>query len=204
MTWSVATASLVLGLLMSTKAMGKDPGFPWLLDLHRFFSGLAFGFLGLHLVTLWADSYVTFGWTEIFVPFESEWRAGAVAWGILAMYLMAAVEFSSLLKDRLPERLWHGIHLSSFAVLVFGTIHAWQAGSDVHNPIVLACGLASLTLVVGLVVLRIALVRKRPSVSSEAGDRREMLRNARAKAESGSADSVHSVKSRWLEASGKK
>lgn len=188
MTWAMSTMSIVLGLLLGSRVMGRRPGFPWLLDLHRFASGLTFAFLAVHLVTLWADSYVDFGWAELFVPFRSTWRPGAVAWGIVAMYLMVAIEVSSLLKSRLPDRWWHGIHLTSYLVMILGTIHSWQAGSDVQNPIVLAIGLAGTALVVGLTMLRLAVARSsipvgRRAAPSSGTDRAAMLTAARKQAE---------------------
>ncbi len=205
MTWAVAAASVVFGLLMSSKAMGKQPGFPWLLDLHRFFSTLTSVFLALHLVTLWADSFVEFGPVELFVPFTSEWRPMAVAWGVLSLYLMAGVEMSSLLKDRIPARAWHGIHLLSYLSLSFGTVHAWQAGSDVRNPFVLSFGLATLALIVGLSVFRIV-VHKRGVPAQKAAapaNRAAMLAAARAK--NAEPEVAHrSVKDRWAEAAGRR
>ncbi len=184
--------------------MGKDPGFPWLLDLHRFFSTLTSVFLALHLVTLWADSFVEFGWVEFFIPFTSEWRPGAVAWGVLSLYLMVAVELSSLIRDRIPARAWHGIHLLSYVTLVFGTIHAWQAGSDVRNPVVLSVGLAALALIVGLTVFRIVVLRRGSAVHKPAPvDRSEMLAAARARRDAPVAP-VRTVKDRWAEAAGRR
>ncbi len=205
MTWAVAAASMVVGLLMSSKVMGKQPGFPWLLDLHRFFSTLTSVFLTLHLVTLWADSFVEFGPMEFFVPFTSEWRPLAVAWGVLTLYLMAGVEMSSLIKDRIPARAWHGIHLLSYLGLVFGTVHAWQAGSDVRNPFVLAFGLATLALIVGLSVFRIV-VHKRGVPLQKAvvpADRAAMLAAARAKSAE-PAVVPRTVKDRWAEAASRR
>lgn len=201
MTWAVAAGSVVVGLLMSSKALGKRPGFPWLLDIHRFFSTLTSIFLVLHLVTLWADSFVAFGPVEFFVPFTSEWRPAAVAWGVLSMYLMFAVQLSSFVKDRLPARTWHGIHLLSYLTVAFGSIHAWQAGSDVRNPFVLAFGLAALALIVGLSVLRIVVFKRGTTVTAEpnaSGDRAAMLAAARAK-NAEPAVKVRTAKDRWAE-----
>jgi len=204
MTWAVAAGSVVFGLLMSSKLMGKDPGFPWLLDLHRFFSTLTSVFLALHLVTLWADSYVEFGWLELFVPLTSEWRPGAVAWGVLSLYLLVAVELSSLLREHIPARAWHGIHLLSYVTLVFGTIHAWQAGTDVRNPIVLSFGLAALALIVGLTIFRVVVLRRGTAVHKPVPvDRAAMLAAARARRDTPAAP-VRTIQDRWSEAAGRR
>jgi predicted ferric reductase len=204
MTWAVAVGSVIFGLLMSSKLMGKDPGFPWLLDVHRFFSTLTSVFLALHLVTLWADSYVEFGWVELFIPFTSEWRPGAVAWGVLSLYLMAAVELSSLIRERIPARAWHGIHLLSYVTLIFGTIHAWQAGTDVRNPLVLSFGLASLALVVALTVFRIVVLRRGTAVHKPISvDRAAMLAAAKAKRDAPPVP-TRTIHDRWAEAAGRR
>lgn len=207
MTWAVAAGSVIFGLLMSSKIMGKQPGFPWLLDVHRFFSTLTAVFLALHLVTLWADSYVDFGFREFFVPHTSEWRRGAVTWGVLSMYLMIAVELTSFVRDRIPSRAWHGIHLLSYVSLVFGSVHAWQAGSDVRNPIVLSVGLATLALVVGLTVFRIAaLKRGNPVHKPVPVDRAAMLAAARRRQDTPPVPvpARPTVQERWAEAAGRR
>lgn len=207
MTWAVAAGSVVFGLLMSSKIMGKRPGFPWLLDIHRFFSTLTAVFLALHLVTLWADSFVEFGLRELFLPHTSPWRRGAVTWGVLSMYLLIAVELSSLVRDRIPSRAWHGIHLLSYVSVVFGSIHAWQAGSDVRNPLVLSFALATLALIVGLTVFRIAVLKRGTAVHKPVpGDRAAMIAAARRKRD----DPVRpiaprpTVQERWAEAAGRR
>ncbi len=201
MAWAVACSSVILGLLASTRVLGFKPSKPWLVDLHRHMGGLTFAFIALHLVTLWADSFVTFGWAELFVPFASTWRAGAVAWGILSMYLLAAIELSSLIKDRLPQKWWMGIHLSSYLVVITGTIHAWQAGSDVRNPFILIAGLVLLGAIVSLTVLRVVILRS--GTNERAVDRRKaMLEEARVggrRATDPPAESA-SLADRWSEA----
>lgn len=206
MTWAVAAASVVFGLLMSSKLMGKQPGFPWLLDLHRFFSTLTSVFLALHLFTLWGDSFVEFGPVELFVPFTSEWRPMAVAWGVLSLYLMVAVELSSLIKDKIPARTWHSIHLLSYLSLIFGSIHAWQAGSDVRNPIVLSFALATLALIVGLSVFRIVVHKRGVPVQKKAApaDRAAMIAAARAVKDAPPAPAVPTTRDRWAEAAGRR
>lgn len=154
MTWTTATASVVLGLLLSTKRIRARTG-PWFLDLHRFLGGISVVFLLAHLVTLWADSYVDFGFREILVPGESTWKPEAIAWGIIAAYLLVAVEVSSLLRARIGKGLWRAIHFTSFGAMIGGSYHAYLAGSDVDNPVTWAIAGIGSILVLGLVSLRL-------------------------------------------------
>ena len=85
-------------------------------------------FVAIHLIGLLADSYVGFSVADLFVPMASKWRPGAVAWGIVGLYVVLAVELTSLVMRRLPRRVWHGIHLLSFVSLVLVTLHASRRG----------------------------------------------------------------------------
>src|SRR5436190_8351911 len=93
--WIMLTASVLAGLALSTRVLGARPRPNWLLDLHRFVGAAAVVFVGVHVVSLVADSYVHFGPTEILVPLASSWHPVAVAWGIISMYLLVAVEVTS-------------------------------------------------------------------------------------------------------------
>ena len=94
-------------------------------------SGLvAWAFVAVHIAALWADNFVYFGGREMFVPFASPWRPGAIAWGIAATYLLVAIQVTSWMMKRLPRKLWHSIHLLSIPMFVFVTFHGFTSGAD--------------------------------------------------------------------------
>jgi sulfoxide reductase heme-binding subunit YedZ len=128
--WGLAVASILLGLALASRALGKKPPAPWLLALHRWTGGLTIAFALGHVGALVADSFVHFGWADVLVPFASSWRTTAVAWGVIAMWLLVAIEVTSLQMRRLPKRAWRAIHLSSYAVAVLSTVHGFTAGTD--------------------------------------------------------------------------
>lgn len=131
--WGLSVAAVLWGLALSTRALGGRPRAPWLLDLHRFLGGATVVFVGLHLIGLWADSYVSFGPRELLVPMASAWKPGAVTVGVIAFYCLLAVELSSLVMHKLPKRWWHGVHLLSYVVFMGGTAHLLWAGTDSHH-----------------------------------------------------------------------
>jgi DMSO/TMAO reductase YedYZ heme-binding membrane subunit len=133
--WALLGASVLAGLSISTKALRGRVRPNWLLDLHRFLGGLAVVFVVVHVGGVVADSYVHFGPADVLVPFASRWRPAAVAWGVVAVYLLVAVEVTSLLRRRLPKRVWRATHFLSFPAFVLTTIHALTAGSDTANPL---------------------------------------------------------------------
>ena len=152
--WVLVTAAVVWGLLLSSRSTTR-PRPAWVLDLHRFLGGLTFVFLAVHLVGLLFDKWVGFGPRELFIPMASEYRPGALAWGIVAMYLLIAVEVTSLAMKRLTRRAWHAIHLASFVVFAMTTVHVLTAGTDARRAPVQVFAWASCVIVAGLTVLRI-------------------------------------------------
>jgi hypothetical protein len=80
-----------------------------------------------------ADSYVHFDLASIVIPFASSWKPTAVAWGVVSMYLLLAVELTSLARKRLPRNVWRMVHFASFPLFASATVHAYTAGTDGHN-----------------------------------------------------------------------
>jgi sulfoxide reductase heme-binding subunit YedZ len=142
--WVCALASFLCGMALSTRALGRRPRGPWLLDMHRYLGGVSVAFVALHLVAIVADTFVHFGIADVFVPFASSYRPSAIAWGVVAFWLLVAVEVSSLAMRRLPRTAWYGIHLSSYVVAVAATMHGLYAGTDAANPAFRWIGLGAL------------------------------------------------------------
>ena len=153
--WCVVTAGLVWGLTLASRVVRRRKIPAWLLDLHRYLGTLSLIFIAVHLGALAADSYVEFGWRELFVPMASTWRPGAVTSGIVALYLVVLVQISSWMMKRLPRRVWHSIHLSSFALLATATVHGVLAGADSREAVVQFVALAGITIVVMLTIFRV-------------------------------------------------
>jgi predicted ferric reductase len=153
--WSLAAASVVWGLALSTHALGKKPRPAWLFDLHRFLGGIALIFTGIHVGAILLDTYVHFSLVNVVVPLTGSWRPVAVAWGIVGLYLLLAVELTSLARSRLSRRLWRGVHYGSFALFVVSTVHALTAGTDRRSPPFLLAVLATCGVVGALTAVRV-------------------------------------------------
>ena len=157
--WALVAISVCWGLLLAGRPIpGRSVGWARphrLLDLHRYLGALAVVFTGIHVGALIADSYVHFDVIDVLVPFASSWRPGAVAWGVVAVWLLAAIELTSLAKRRLPPRVWHGVHLASYPLFLLATIHGLTVGSDAVNPLLRLAMVAAGSAVVGLTVYRV-------------------------------------------------
>ena len=133
--WVMLVIAVIWGVLIATRILGRKARPAWVMDLHRWLGGLSVTFTCVHLVGLVLDDYVEFGLRELFVPFASEWRPAAVAWGVVALYVLVAVQATSLAMKRLPRKLWKWVHMSSFGLFFVATLHAGMAGTDVTNPL---------------------------------------------------------------------
>lgn len=140
--WALLAWVTLWGLTLSTRIARGKVSPAWLLDLHRHLGGLAVIFTGLHVGGVVADSFVDFGWADVLVPFASSWRPAPVAAGVVATYLLLAVEMTSLLQRRLPRRWWRRIHGTSLPLFLLSTVHLLTAGTDVASPL-LRVGAAS-------------------------------------------------------------
>jgi DMSO/TMAO reductase YedYZ heme-binding membrane subunit len=125
--------------------------------------GLALVFVGVHVGAILLDTYVHFGVASVLVPFASSWRPVAVAWGVVAFYLLLAVELTSLLRSRLPNSVWRGVHYASFALFVTATIHGLVAGTDTTREVAVLVAAAA-----GLGFLALAAIRALPYILGDA------------------------------------
>jgi len=164
--WGLLAASVVWGLMLSGKVRPGNVRPNWLLDLHRFLGGLAAVFTGVHVVTIMLDTYTDFGPADVLVPLASSWKPGAVAWGIVGMYLLLAVELTSLARKHLSKRVWRGIHLLSFPLYATATLHLLQSGTDAGNPITIGVVTLVTGAIVGLTGWRVADARRAPDARS--------------------------------------
>ena len=131
--WALLAASTLWGLALTTRAFAGRAAPRWLLDLHRFLGGLSVVFVGVHLTGVVADTFVHFGLADLFVPLAASWHPLWVAWGIVAFYLLIAVEVTSLLRSRLSHRLWKAVHGLSFLLFGVATVHVLVAGTDTDD-----------------------------------------------------------------------
>lgn len=162
--WALLSASVLWGLALSGRAIKGLPRPNWVLDLHRFLGGLAVIFTAVHVLALVADSYTHFGLTEVLVPFTGSWHPAAVAAGVVSMYLLLAVELTSLARKRLSKRVWRATHMASFPLFLLGTVHLFTAGTDRHNAVLRAVVVLVCTAVVGLTGHRVASARQQSQV----------------------------------------
>lgn len=147
-------ACMLWGVLLTTRMLRRIDRPAWLLDLHRWLGILTVIFTAIHLLALVADDYLTFGWVELFIPFASAWRPGAVAWGVVAFWLLFAVQFSSMFMRRLPRPVWRRLHLLGYLSVWTASIHGATAGTDSGHVLYRWGSLAGLSVLVMVTAFR--------------------------------------------------
>jgi predicted ferric reductase len=138
------TGSMLLGLSITSKSQAGGLNRADAFALHEFLSWLAWGFVGLHVGSLLIDSFQPFSLVDVLVPFTSPYRTGAVALGVIGLYLLGVLVTSFYVQKRLGHRTWRALHFSSFLLFVVATLHGIFAGSSTGMPamqlVYLLCG----------------------------------------------------------------
>jgi hypothetical protein len=168
--WYVIRASGIVAYVLLTAAVsvglglaGKERLERWprfaVTDVHRFLGLLVGVFVGLHVVSIAIDSFLPFSLGQIVVPFTASYRTFWTAMGIVAAELLLALAITNGLRHRLPYRFWRRAHFLNFAVWIAATAHGIGTGSDSSAGWDVLLYGASVALVAGLVVRRVARAR---------------------------------------------
>lgn len=125
-------AALVWGFFFSARNTGSRHPPAWWLDLHNWLGGLALVMTVVHVLAAYLDTDSGIGLAEVFVPGIAPL---AIAWGVVAAYLVAAAVLTSWPGKRLRPPWWRIVHLGSVLGAALAGIHAYQAGSEGSEPV---------------------------------------------------------------------
>jgi predicted ferric reductase len=119
-----------LGLL--TVGRWQRPGWPRFLtaQLHSNLALLSIVFLVIHILIAVLDPYTALGLGAALVPFSSPYRQFWLGLGSIAMYLIAAVIVTSLLRARIGVRTWRAVHWLSYGAWPIAVAHGLGTGTD--------------------------------------------------------------------------
>ena len=147
------SSSVVLGALMAGRTKFAWPRFA-VEEVHRFLALLAGVFIVVHGGALLLDTVVPISLKQELVPFSSPYRPFAVALGVLAAELMAAVGITNLFRSRLPRKVWRRAHYLTLAVWGLATMHGFLAGTDRFDPWFAAIAAATVSSVAMVMLTR--------------------------------------------------
>jgi predicted ferric reductase len=154
-TWALLAATTLWGIFLSTRMLKPYDRPAWLRDLHTWLGTLTLLGTGVHILAIMADSYVQFSVKDILVPMSATWKPLALAWGIVSMYMLLAVQISSWAMKKIPRKLWRAIHFLSYGLFATTSIHSLSAGTDRSALLYQGFSIALITLVLGAIAIRI-------------------------------------------------
>jgi len=161
------TASVVYGLLLSTKVLDHLAHRPVSFLLHKELAAIGVGLAGIHGMLLGLDHTVPFSIAQILVPGLAPHATVAVAFGQVALYLALIVTGSFYVRRWIGHRAWRGLHYLTFVAFAGATVHGVAAGTDAGSSWGQAIYLSAATAVAFLLAYRIAL-----SAGTRLADRR--------------------------------
>jgi predicted ferric reductase len=149
------TASVVYGLLLSTKVLDAIAHRPVSFALHQDLAAVGLGLAAIHAALLTLDQTIHFSVVDLFVPFASPYLPVAVGVGQLAFYIVALVTLTFYLRRRIGQRTWRAIHYLTFLAFAGSTAHGIAAGTDTSQPWAFWTYAGSAAIVVFLTAYRI-------------------------------------------------
>ena len=131
--YALLSFSAIWGLLLGGGFLGKRST-KSLTFAHESLSVGALIATILHMALLYADDYVVFELSELLTPGASDWRPIAVAFGVVAFYGLFIVVLSFYVRKLIGQRVWRGLHYSSFGIWLASLVHGILAGTDRTEP----------------------------------------------------------------------
>ncbi len=124
-------ASMVLGLLMTSKLAPIWPGGPTTYELHQHTGLLGLGFALFHGLILLGDHYMSFSLVQVLLPFSTgSYRPVWVGLGQLGFYITALVGLSVYVRPQIGKQFWRAIHVLSFLGFGLALVHSIGSGTD--------------------------------------------------------------------------
>ena len=125
---------------------------------------LALGFILLHIVVLFFDSYMPYNLAQVLVPFLSPYRPLWVGIGVIGLYLSLLVTVTFYLRGRIGMQAFRSIHVLSLVAYLGVTLHGLLSGTDTSLISVLGLYAGTFLVVVFLLAYWVfQLVEKRSS-----------------------------------------
>jgi sulfoxide reductase heme-binding subunit YedZ len=128
----LAGAAVAVGLMIGSKRQGANKRD--LRAIHEALSLTTLVMVGLHGVSLLADSFLNPGLAGISIPFVGSYRPLWTGLGIVAGYGLAALGLTYYLRDRIGAARWRKLHRFIALFWLLAIAHTIGAGSDAAQP----------------------------------------------------------------------
>jgi len=126
----VASVSVSVGLLMSTRLGGRRLRGPDLRVLHETLSLSTIVAIAVHGLALVGDSYLHPSLLDISVPFVSGYKTFWTSLGIVAGWGLIALGLSYYARGRIGPQRWRALHRFTALAWLLGLVHSLGEGTD--------------------------------------------------------------------------
>lgn len=144
--------SVIIGLYSQVQKKRKKKVASTLI-LHESLSNWAFTMVYGHLGFLLIDSYFSFKWVELLIPFKTDYKPFPMALGIFSLYFLILTIVTSKLRKKIGYQKWRKLH--SLNPILYGlvTIHGLLIGSDFQGMVIAVVNLVPF-IIIGAMLLK--------------------------------------------------
>ena len=126
----VASVSVSIGLLMSTRLAGKHLRMPDLRVAHEVLSLSVIVAIVVHGLSLIGDQYLRPSLLDVTVPLVSGYRTVWTSIGIIAGWGLIALGLSYYARARIGQARWRMLHRFTAVAWLLGLVHSLGEGTD--------------------------------------------------------------------------
>lgn len=107
---------------------------------------MTFGHLGVLLI----DSYFTFKWSDILIPFSGSYETISMGIGSIATYFLIMTIITSKLRKKIGYQKWRKLHALNPILYIMVTLHGLMSGSDFPGTVLAAVNILPMFVFGGL------------------------------------------------------
>jgi len=152
----VASISVSIGLLMSTRVAGKRLRGPDLRVAHEVLSLSTMVAIVVHGLSLLGDQYLRPSLLDVTVPFVSGYETVWTSLGIIAGWALIALGLSYYARGRIGAQRWRLLHRFTALAWLLGIVHSLGEGTDAGQAWFLAMMAIVVAPALGLLAWRLA------------------------------------------------
>jgi methionine sulfoxide reductase heme-binding subunit len=130
------------------------------LFLHEALSNWALILVLGHIGFLLIDSYISFQWVEVLVPFKTDYKPLPMAMGIVSLYFLIMTVVTSKARKKIGYQKWRKLHALNPILYLLVTLHGLFIGTDFQGVIILVINILPFLLLSGM------LTRNKPSLDA--------------------------------------
>jgi predicted ferric reductase len=128
------TIALAFGVAATQRAMASRMWPRWATQaVHRNVALVGLPLLAVHIITTTIDKFVDVDWLSVVVPFTAGYQREWVGLGTIAFDLIVLAIATSLIRLRLPQRLWLVVHLGVYIAWPLSLLHFLRTGTDAKD-----------------------------------------------------------------------